>query len=187
MNDDVKYEIYLSQLRDSYARVVYTHKVHEKSADRLIARERIVRGMQIVLSAIVSTGLLVTIFGEVYWVVITTTLVSILLVFVNTFFKGRNLVLEAQEHKAAASKLWLVRERYMSIIADVVSRQISIEEIRLIRDKILKDQAAVYANSPRTNNAAYKKAQKALQKNEDLTTSDEEINMFLPSGLKKKP
>ncbi len=43
-----------------------------------------------------------------------------------------------------------------------------------------------YKGSPRTYSKAYSVAQKALQINEELTFSDEEIDNFLPTPLRKK-
>ena len=44
------------QLRESYGRVVYSHKTHEKCADILLARQGWIRLAQIGLSAITTAG-----------------------------------------------------------------------------------------------------------------------------------
>jgi hypothetical protein len=43
----------------------------------------------------------------------------------------------------------------------------------------------VYSGAPSTTFKAYKKAQKALQKLEDMTFTDTEIDAFLPKELKR--
>jgi hypothetical protein len=43
----------------------------------------------------------------------------------------------------------------------------------------------VYQGTPRSINKAYDEASKALKSNEELTFSDEEIDMFLPKELRK--
>jgi hypothetical protein len=45
---------------------------------------------------------------------------------------------------------------------------------------------AVYDHAPRTDDKAYKLAQRALKINEDLTFSDAELNVFLPKVLQKQ-
>ena len=46
-------------------------------------------------------------------------------------------------------------------------------------------KAKVATAAPSTTYEAYRKAQEALQKLEDMTFSDEEIDAFLPKELKK--
>lgn len=52
---------------------------------------------------------------------------------------------------------------------------------------ILQQQTAtIYEKAPRTTSKAYTAAQKALKFNEELTFSDEEIDLLLPKTLQKK-
>ena len=53
------------------------------------------------------------------------------------------------------------------------------------RDDLLKQLHEAYSGSPSTTFQAYRKAQEALQKLNDMTFSDEEIDAFLPKELKK--
>jgi len=50
---------------------------------------------------------------------------------------------------------------------------------------VIEQLHAVYEAAPSTNSKAYKQAQEALQKHEDLTFSDKEIDAFLPKELKR--
>lgn len=43
----------------------------------------------------------------------------------------------------------------------------------------------VYGGAPSTTTEAYKKAQEGLQRNQDMTFTDEEIDAFLPEELKR--
>jgi hypothetical protein len=57
--------------------------------------------------------------------------------------------------------------------------------LQIERDNLLEELHSVYSGAPGTTYQAYKKAQVALQQLEDMTFSDEEIDAFLPSELKK--
>jgi len=59
------------------------------------------------------------------------------------------------------------------------------EKLQEQRDSLIEQLHAVYAAAPSTNSKAYKLAQHALQKNEEMTFSDEEIDAFLPKELKR--
>jgi hypothetical protein len=60
-----------------------------------------------------------------------------------------------------------------------------LEALQKERDHLLDELHAVYSGAPSTTYQAYKKAQEALQQQEDMTFSDEEIDAFLPAALKK--
>ncbi|MGQ9779132.1 MAG: SLATT domain-containing protein, partial [Bacillota bacterium] len=52
------------QIRECYGRVAYSHKIHEKCADILSKRNSRIKLWQIILSAITTGSLVVTIFGN---------------------------------------------------------------------------------------------------------------------------
>jgi hypothetical protein len=60
--------------------------------------------------------------------------------------------------------------------------------VRLRYEKCLQvwGNAIVYSGAPSTNYKAYTQAQKALKELEDMTFSDDEIDAFLPTELKRK-
>src|SRR5689334_13762402 len=60
-----------------------------------------------------------------------------------------------------------------------------IETLQTKRDELLDELHSVYSGAPSTTYQAYRKAQEALQKNQDMTFSDDEIDAFLPKELKK--
>jgi hypothetical protein len=50
---------------------------------------------------------------------------------------------------------------------------------------LLSELHNIYQGAPRSISGAYDKATKALKSHEELTFSDEEIDMFLPKELRK--
>ena len=60
-----------------------------------------------------------------------------------------------------------------------------IEKLQDIRDTLIEELHTVNSGAPSTTLRAYKKAQVALKKYEDMTFSDEEIDAFLPKELKR--
>ena len=55
----------------------------------------------------------------------------------------------------------------------------------LFNDELVERLHTVYRGAPATNLKAYRKAQKALQENEDMTFTDAEIDAFLPNELRR--
>jgi SMODS and SLOG-associating 2TM effector domain family 4 len=173
------------QLRECFGRVVYSHKTHEKAADILLKRLSRVKLWQIILSAVTTAGFIAAIFGVGTVGAIIGALVSAALLVLNAITKDYDLGEAAQKHRQAGADLWIIREKYLSLITDLRMGERPIEELQKGRDKLLEDLHAVYSGAPSTNYPAYKKAQEALKHLEDMTFSDAEIDAFLPKVLKK--
>lgn len=173
------------QLRECYGRVVYSHKTHEKCADILLTRLGRIKLSQIVLSAITTGSLITAIFASDKAAAIVGTIVSTVLLAINSYTKDYDLGELAQKHKQAANDIWLIREQYLSSLVDLASNAKPIAEFVAERDRLILALHAVYAGSPSTTFAAYKQAQIALKQNEEMTFSDQEIDMLLPKELRR--
>ena len=138
-----------------------------------------------ILSAITAGGFLATIFGGGEIGAFVGVIVSTCLLVLTAYTKNYDLGELAQKHKQAANDLWLIRERYFSILTDLASESKSIASIEESRDKLLKELHSIYSGAPSTNLSAYRKAQLALKGLEDMTFSDKEIDAFLPKELKR--
>ena len=173
------------QLRECYGRVVYSHKTHEKCADILLSRLGRIKLWQIVLSAVTTAGFLGVIFGSGTVGATIGVIVSTVLLALNAYTKNYDLGELAQKHKQAANDLWIIREQYLSLLADLAMREKPLEALQSQRDALVEKLHAAYTRAPSTTFDAYKKAQKALQQHEDMTFSDAEIDAFLPEELKR--
>lgn len=172
------------QLRECYGRAVYSHKTHEKCADILLTRLGRIKLLQIVLSAITTGSFLTTIVGSGKEAAVIGVVVSTALLVLNAYAKNYDLGELAQKHKQAANDIWLIREQYLSLLTDLAANSKSNEDVRAERDRLVVALHAVYAGSPSTTYAAYRRAQESLKHNEEMTFSDEEIDAFLPKQLR---
>lgn len=184
MNDEAI--ILESQLRECYGRVVYTYKTQEKCADILLNRHKCINIWQISLSAIITGGILATLLED--WEVFataTSALLSTALLALNSYAKDYDLGGIAQKRRQAAADIWLIREKYLSLLTDLRSHAKPLDDIRAARDALPDDLHTTYKGAPSTDSKTYGEAQKALKKMEDMTFSDEEIDKFLPTDLKR--
>lgn len=149
---------------------------------------RRIKFWQIVLSAFTTGGLITAIIGdpEINRIaMIISTMLSTILLVVNSYMKENDLGQQAEIHKKIASELWDVRESYLSILTDIHDGEIDSGTSRAKRDHLQERLAAIYAKAPRTLPKAYKNASIGLKKMEELTFSDKEIDVFLPSPLRR--
>ncbi|WP_322082659.1 SLATT domain-containing protein [Burkholderia sp. BCC1972] len=172
------------QVREMYGRVAYTHKTHEKMADRYTTRHRIFKSVEILLSAITTTSLLLAVFGDTHSGTVVGAVCSTILLGVTLYFKEASLAEKIQKHNEVASKLWAVREALLSLLVDLKDGR-ELAEVRQERDRFNAALEAIYGVAPRTDAAAYLAAQKALKDAEELFFTDEELDRMLPRQLRK--
>lgn len=173
------------QLRDSFGRVVYSHKTHEKSADILLSRLARIKFSQIVLSALAATGGISLFFGTDTARILVSVCLSTALLILNLYTRSNDGGL-VQRHRDTGANLWMIREKYISLITDLRMGIVPLGTLTKRRDDLMDELHAIYAQAPSTNDRAYTKAQKALKESEEMTFNDKEIDDFLPDKLKKK-
>ena len=186
-SNDNNDEILLAQIRECFGRVAYSHKTHEKQSDIFIKKDVFWKWVQIILSVILSSTLLlalIDLLGCVKWLSLIGVILSAMLAAINLCFKNFNYRAEAQNHKEIAVQLWNIRENYISLITDFMSKSTNFDSAKDIRDKQQEKLADIYKNAPRTSLKAYKLAQEALKIKEELTFSTSEIDMLLPNNLR---
>ena len=174
-----------SQVRESFGRVVFSHKTHEKDADRYFRRLNFLKMVQIVLSTVTTGGLVVILLGASRVATVVATLTSSLLLALTFYTKDYDLGELAQKHSDTAVRLWTIRESYQSLLADIATGDVSLGHVRNRRAELQEDLESVYRAAPRTTPKAYKAAQKALQVEQELTFDPGEIDNFLPPALRK--
>lgn len=174
------------QIRELYGRAVWTHKTQEKCADLLRTRNHNMKLTQIILSALTTTGILIVVFGDIKIIGIVSAVLSAIGFTINAYYQKYDLGEISEKHADSASDIWNIREQYLSLLTDLKSNNVEIDEVRKRRDELQEELYSVYKGSPRTISKAYKEATKALKKNEELTFSDSEIDNLLPINLRKE-
>ena len=177
--------VFEGQIRECYGRVVYSHKTHEKCSDILTNRLSRIKLGQIILSALITGSFILRFFNSEEVGSIIGAALSAILLCLTLYMKDYNLGELAQKHKQAANDIWLIRERYLSLITDLAIGNHSLDALQRERDALVNELHSVYSGAPSTNFKAYREAQRALKESEDMTFSDEEIDAFLPKELKK--
>lgn len=177
----------LAQLREAFGRVVYSHKTQEKQADICFRRHRWQQGILVALTAVSSGTFLAALVGVLGSPVLTSLATSFIAILVSatslatTTFKFSE---EADAHRDIATRLWDVRESYLSLISDLMSDETSASDARARRNELQEATRAAYADAPRTSQKAFDKASDGLKDNEEMTFSSREIDLFLPEALR---
>ncbi|EAG6475484.1 SLATT domain-containing protein, partial [Listeria monocytogenes] len=171
------------QLREAYGRVTYTYTSHLKFMNRLNQKNKLLRYSQITLSAISTGGFLGTFIFDKIILTTIAGLVSAVLLALNLFFKNFELDEESKQHRVAADKLWLIREKYVALLTDFET--LSIKEIVVTRDILREETYIIYSESPKTDKKSYSESQKALKNEEEQFFTEVELDKMLPLQLRK--
>lgn len=177
----------MAQVRESFGRVVYSHKIREKQADICFSKHRWQQGVLVALTAVSSGTFLVAVVGLLGDPVLTslaTSSIALLVTWISLGAKTFRFADESEAHRGIASRLWDVRESYISLIADLMSGDVSDDQARARRDELQEATRVAYADAPRTSPKAFTWAQDGLKDNEEMTFAPQEIDLFLPEALR---
>ena len=100
------------------------------------------------------------------------------------FYKEAGLQNKINEYTCVASKLWAVRESYISLLTDIHMANVDWDSLKVMRDGIQARLEEVYAKIPRTSQVAYDRATEKLH-SEASTLHEDEIDHILPIALRR--
>lgn len=176
----------LQIVRESFGRVVYSHKTHEKDAEISSNCGVKIKWANIVLTTLTSGGLISVLITDQIVLKYISAFISALTLAFTIFQLSFNPEYKAEKHRQIAKELWYIREKYVNLIADITNQKISDDVIISRRNGLIEKLKMIYKFAPITSKKAYKNAQVALKIDEELSFSDKEIDQFLPTELKLK-
>ena len=172
-----------NQIEEAYAKVMYTYTTQIIHAGRLKKRSNVLKWILLILSALSTGGFIGTLVTDQTIMLWISGLCSTVILVLTSYFKDQDLFEKYTTHYTTANKLWLMRERYLSLLTDFSI--MSHDEIIKQRDILIDETSKIYDEAPLTDEKSYKRAQKALKKDESQFFSRKEINLMLPEVLRK--
>ena len=180
-------KVNLQVIRESFGRVVYTHKTHEKEAELVSQSVARTKWVNIIITALMSGTLVSAIIANVTDDM-TLSYVSAGLATLTLAFTLYRLSFNPEErverHRQVAKELLRIRESHVALMADIKNDILDEDATMVRRDELLKELSLVYKFAPTTSPKAYERARKALNVNEEFSFSNSEIDQFLPDELK---
>ncbi len=180
------YKMLEDVVRDSYASVVWSHKIQEKQADIYAEKFKKMENVNIGAASLTSVGIVALIFTDPLWVKLVSALISFATGYITAYFKSFDLRKSITSHKAAANKLIAVRDQYKVLLAEIKLKVDSVEILLARYKELVEKTDAIYLEAPTTTDKAVVKASKALKIKKDNTFTDEEIDSLLPLSLRRE-
>lgn len=180
------YKMLEDVVRDSYASVVWSHKIQEKQADIYAEKFKKMETVNIGAASLTSVGIVALIFTDPLWLKLVSALISFATVYITAYFKSFDLQKFITSHKAAANKLIAVRDQYKVLLTEIKLKEDSVENLLARYKELVEKTDAIYLEAPTTTDEAVDKASKALKIKKDNTFTDAEIDSFLPLSLRRE-
>ena len=172
-----------NQIEEAYGKVTYSQTTHVKESELMKKSDLCIKWASIILSVVTTGGLLGYFFTDIEMCLLFSVCTSMLTVMLSSMMKSIDYNGQSKMHKEAADELWIVREKYLALLIDYEG--LTKEEVLERRDVLTEITADIYRRAPTTNEKSYRKAQEALQNNEEQFFSDEELNNMLPEVLRR--
>ena len=194
---DAGLELLEAQLRECFAKVAWTFTTFQEEINGMFTANKWIFAGKTILSALAAGASIVTIklpnlidcsngsggivmdVASIALLVCTVAVVALELIFKESGFSER-----IAQYTTVTSKLWSVREDYISLLTDIRLPTAEIDKIRKRRDELQEKLALIYKDIPRTSNKAYEAATKKLH-GEASTLHEDEIDHLLPFVLRK--
>lgn len=181
-----EYEILLDVVRQSYASVVWTHKIQEKQADIYSKRKNIFETVNIIVATLTSCGVTsIVVNKDSVALKFITFALSFITVAITAYFKNFDLKSLQKQHKDAANNFIVIRNELLQVIADIHMQN---EDVKSLNDRyksIMERLNKLLMNAPIVSEKAGKRADAVFAKEKGYFYKEEEIDRFLPPELRK--
>lgn len=173
-----------SQVKEQYGKLVYSYTCHWEEVSILRWRNNFLKWSEIILTAISATGIISFFIFDSKWLAAIGAVFSTLSLAITLFTKEYNVDEKIISHQKSADDLWLIREKYLSLLTDI--GQISNGEICKRRDGLVEESSMIYKAALPTSAKAYVRAQNKIKNEEYQFFTDEELDKMLPNHLRKQ-
>ena len=173
----------IDHIRLSFSHVLHGHQAHAEAAERLARRARQVRITILAVLGLATCAAVLALFQGRPLQIAAAALIGLAYglyaAVVVLDFEPR-----MSAHRATASSLWLLADRYRALLGDVQDGVIDAAAATERRDALMREVQAVFELAPAGDRNTVAQARKALA-GTDVTYSEEEIDRLLPPSLRR--
>lgn len=176
----------LDHIRLSFGGVIHAYKAHCALAQRLTNRLWQLRIAELaLLGGALASAITAAYRSDVRYAVLAAVLSGAALALF-TVYVAVNLDARIYAHRWCASRLWLIREKYLALLSEMRDGVLSPEGVRERRDLLLNELHAVDDHAPLVDRPTFQSARQALATAAETAFTDQEIDAFLPQSLRKE-
>jgi SMODS and SLOG-associating 2TM effector domain family 4 len=175
----------LACARELYGRVVYSHKVHEVERELCSKTVFWMNVTNILLAAATTVFAVIAASLKPDWAMIVTAILAAASICFVVWQASFDPARRESEQRIAAKELLWIREQFLLLIQGCHAPTAVPDQLQHCLESLNMQLSAAYKFVPNTSAKAYEIASKRL-KGGQFTFSDDEIDEFLPTELRKK-
>ena len=173
----------VDHIRLSFGAAATSYRAHARAAARLSARAWQTRVAVMVLLGLATAAALLALTG-IHRFQIAAAVLSGLALLGHAIAISLDFDPRASAHRACASRLWQICEKYRALLAEVHDGLVDIPAVTARRDALMREVQVVYEHALPADRDAYQIARDALGAGESAP-SDQEIDKLLPASLRQ--
>jgi hypothetical protein len=181
---DEQREPILATARELYGRVVYSHKTHEQEREIWAKKSCSMNRTNIWLTSLTTMFAVISVALEPAWALILTALFAAATVAFALYQAAFDPTGKEGQHRTAAKELLWIREQLLLLITECHMPESSLKHLEHCLEVLTRELTAVYKFAPNTSPEAYAAAERMI-KTGHFTFTDEEIDLLLPTELRK--
>lgn len=185
METNQDYKIFEDTVRQSFASIVWTHKIQEKQADIYSLTSKRLNIFNMIVISLTACGIFSQIFSDLFWIKLSSSILSMISIFLALYIQTNNFSEMILAHKEAAIKFLILRNKYTTLLTKIKLQKTDEQKLLDEYESLQNVTNILYKNVPNTTDKAVEKANEALKVKEDNTYDDREIDSFLPKGLRR--
>ncbi|MGH9312919.1 MAG: SLATT domain-containing protein [Vicinamibacterales bacterium] len=174
----------VDHVRLSFGHVVQSYTAHARTADRLAGRAWQLKIVILTLLGIAAASTVWALVGASRPLQIIGAVAAGLAFAAHAIYVALDLEPRVHAHRAWASRLWIICERYRALLAEIRDGLVDNETLMRRRDALTQQVQAIYEHAPPTDREAYAAAAAEVASAEG-TLTDAQIDRFLPASLRK--
>jgi SMODS and SLOG-associating 2TM effector domain family 4 len=174
----------VDHVRLSFGHVVQSYTAHARAAERLAGRAWQLKIVILTLLGIAAAATVWALVGTSRPLQIIAAVTASLAFAGYAVYVALDLEPRVQAHRAWASRLWLMCERYRGLLAEIRDGLVDNDTVMRRRDALAEQVQAIYEHAPPTERDQHAAAAAEVAKAETPLT-DAEIDRFLPASLRK--
>lgn len=174
----------LADVKETFGRVTYTHKTHEKDAERSEKSARRIKGLSVLIVGVTAAAALAAPLLDSDVAAWTAAVAGVIGLVFAAYQLAYDPAADAARHRLAAKSFLTLRDDYRRLLADAQAGGLSPRALRARRDQLARELGHLHRTAHQTTPQAYQKAREALQGSEELSFSESEYRHLLGPGAR---
>jgi hypothetical protein len=175
----------VDHVRLNFGHVVRNYSVHAEAAERMSALALKLRLTVLALLGLATAAMVLSLFSTGRGYQIAAAVIAGLALAGHIVYVAIGVESRVYSHRLFAHRLWVMCERYRSLLAEIQDGLIDDAAILRRRDALIEQVHATYEQGFSVDQPAHEATRQLAVGNEPAAISEQQIDRFLPASVRK--